>query len=358
MQYKKLLIVIILTAGSIFGARNHSLNGEFTSSDSIIITDQYLQQRVVENYDFPGRMVTESLVTLSSPVGFITSMIIVWEGLDIEMNPQIAHYSGAVGGVAIPLMISYIFNQMRRSMARSRIQTRFNSDKIVDRSSLFAPIKEGIPGHSIQIGLNYFDLMTTASRAQVGLIFGLQNEWFSFNNFSISGRSLLINQDRCLLKNKIIRKENNNEISFSRSDLYLFNNNLELGLQINYNLINTKKYDLKTSLGYGMTLNMPFAPEEKIIESNIYENSAETEIEYDYDSGEMDNTLAIIQGFNYLNFCIGYLRDNFSLNLMYQQNLDNNDFFIPTSEKIDKNQLIFIENGKGRSLKIFIGFLL
>ena len=194
MHLNKLLVICIFTIISIAGASRISAQiNDFNSPDSIIITDKYLQKNITKNYSFPGRMATESLVTLSSPVGFITSIIIVGEGFDVDMNPQITIYSGAVGGVAIPLMISYIFNQVRRSMARSRIQTRFKSDKIVDRSSLFSPIKEGLPGYSIQFGLNYFDLMTTASKAQAGLIFGLQNDWFSFNNFSISGKSVLIN---------------------------------------------------------------------------------------------------------------------------------------------------------------------
>lgn len=253
------------------------------------------------------------------------------------------------------MTVAYLFNQIRRIIAKSRIEIKYKDCLINDRSSIFIPVSENYKNFSLNFGLNYFSLMTTKNIGRPGFIFGLENKWLAYKGFSLKGRSMLINQEHTVLKNRIIKKVNKNETNFSKSNLYIFNNSLELGVSLNYNIVDQEKNKIQTGIGYGWKLTFPYHSKEKIIETEIYKNTGRSlnNYEYDYKSSGWDIFFPF-SGNRYMNIKIAYISDNFNLNFLFQKNITESEFPVPTNNKNGVNQIIYVVE-RGQSFKIITG---
>ena len=355
-----LAFVLLILPGIVFSSNrnnnsNHNSDGVCLKDSSIIITNQAIHRNIKRNYNFTRKLICEPLVTLSSPIGFYLGGLAALGSMKNSNQPRKFFITGAIGGSALPLAVAYLFNQIRRIIARSRIKIKYKDYRIDDRSSIFIPVSENYKNFSLNLGINYFNLITTNNNGRPGFMFGLENNWLAYKRFSLKGRSLLINQERTVLKNRIIKKVNKKETHFTKSNLYIFNNSLELGVSLNYNIVDQKKNKIQTGIGYGWKLTFPYHSKEKIIEREIYKNTDKSlnNYEYDYKSSGWDIFFPF-SGNRYVNIKIGYIRDNLNLNFLYQKNITESEFPVPTNKKNGVNQIISVVE-RGHSFKIITG---
>ena len=355
-----LVSILLISPGIVFSSNrnnnnNHNSDGVCLKDSSIIITNQAIQRNIKRNYNFAEKLICEPLVTLSSPIGFYLGGLAALGSMKNSNQPRKFFITGALGGSVLPLTVAYLFNQIRRIIAKSRIEIKYKDCLINDRSSIFIPVSENYKNFSLNFGLNYFSLMTTKNIGRPGFIFGLENKWLAYKGFSLKGRSMLINQEHTVLKNRIIKKVNKNETNFSKSNLYIFNNSLELGVSLNYNIVDQEKNKIQTGIGYGWKLTFPYHSKEKIIETEIYKNTGRSlnNYEYDYKSSGWDIFFPF-SGNRYMNIKIAYISDNFNLNFLFQKNITESEFPVPTNNKNGVNQIIYVVE-RGQSFKIITG---
>lgn len=353
MRLTKSLILLLIMVLAVKGSDIAS-EKERSLSDSVIITNQRIQKNIADNYNFAEKIISEGIITLSSPVGMLATFALIENQLSSGGNYALAYLAGAAGGLVLPISLAYLFNQIRRIIARSRLDTKYESHNVIDHSTIFVPLLENYDNYSFNLGVNYFNFSSTGSKGRPGLVLGMQNLWISSGRIALIGKSFLINHQRCLLKNRIIRKKHQDKVSYSKSNLHVSNNSLGLGLLLNYNLINATNYQIKTGIGYGIKLHFPYQSEEVVKINNISKNGGGEVADYDYHSVDPDLFLPL-DGTRYMDIALGYFRDNYYVNIVYQKDLVSTKSYIGD---VSKEKNVIIAKERGQAFRIVAGLSL